>query len=69
MKTIIVSVPDKDESAVNALFKKLRLKPRVLTDEEKEDKLLAKWIMEGMESEDIPVEKVYNYLRKHGVDC
>jgi hypothetical protein len=69
MKTIIVNVPDKDESVVAELFKKLHLKSRVLTDEELEDKLLAKWIKEGMKSEDVPLEKVYTYFRKHGVDC
>jgi len=30
---------------------------------------MAKWIREGMKSEDVPLEKVYTYLRKHGVDC
>ncbi len=69
MKTIIVNVPDKDESVVAELFKKLHLKSRVLTDEELEDKLLAKWIKEGMKSEDVPLENVYAYFRKHGVDC
>lgn len=41
MKTIIVNVPDKDESVVAELFKKLHLKSKVLTDEELEDKLIT----------------------------
>ncbi len=69
MKTIIVNVPDKDENLVAELFNKLHLKSRVLTDEELEDKLMAKWIKEGRKSEAVPLEKVYTYLRRHGVDC
>lgn len=30
---------------------------------------MAKWIEEGMGSEDVPLEKVYAHLRKDGVDC
>ena len=50
-------------------MKKFKLKNRFLTDEEVEEMQIAKLIDEGMESEDIPKEKVYDYMRKHGVDC
>ncbi len=69
MKTVIVNIPEKKEDFFLSLFKKNKLKTRVLTEEEKEDMAIAKWINEGMQSEDVPAEKVYEHLRKHGVDC
>ena len=69
MKTMIINIPDKEENFFITLMKKIKFKNRILTDEEAEEMQMAKWIDEGMESEDIPIEKVYNYMRKHGVDC
>ncbi|MFH1319541.1 MAG: hypothetical protein ABII90_02655 [Bacteroidota bacterium] len=70
MKTLIVNIPEKDESLIVALLKKFRFKTRVLSDEDFEDEdAIAKWISEGMNTEDIPATKLYKYLRKHGVDC
>ncbi|MBW8050143.1 MAG: hypothetical protein FVQ77_07365 [Cytophagales bacterium] len=68
MKTLIVNVPDKKENYLRSLLKKHRFKSRVLPQEEDED-LMAKWIDEGMESEEVPIEKIYEYMRKNGVDC
>ena len=68
MKTIIVNIPEKKENYFLSIFKKHHLKTHVLEREEDED-LIAKWIDEGMESEEIPKEKIYEYLRKHGVNC
>ena len=67
MKTIIVSIPDKDENLLIAILKKFRFKTRVLSQEEQEEMAMAKWIDEGMESEDIPEEAIYKALRKRGV--
>lgn len=67
MKTIMVSIPEKEESFFLSLLKKLHFKSHVLTDEELEDEALAKWIDEGMKSEKIPIEKVYRLFEKHGV--
>ena len=69
MKTIIVNVPDKDESLLIGLLKKMGLKSKILSGEEVEDRLMAKWINEGMKSEDVPMEKIVEHLRKNGVDC
>ena len=66
MKTIIVNIPEKDENFFTTLFKKFHLTSHVVTDEEDED-LIAKWIDEGMKSEDVSKEKIYATLRKHGV--
>ncbi|MCH8317433.1 MAG: hypothetical protein IIA88_02885 [Bacteroidetes bacterium] len=66
MKTIVVNVPDQKENYFIALFKKHRLKPRVLQKEEDED-LIAKWIDEGMESEDVSEEKIFAIFRKNGI--
>ena len=67
MKTIIVNVPDRDENLFNSLVKKLGFKSRIVPEEEKEEIALAKWIDEGMESEEVSEEIVYATLRKHGV--
>jgi aspartokinase len=67
MKTIIVNVPDSDESLFNSLVKKLGFKSRIVSEEEKEEIALAKWIEDGMKSEDVSEEKVFSTLRKHGV--
>ncbi|MGP8216838.1 MAG: hypothetical protein ACLQQ4_14830 [Bacteroidia bacterium] len=64
MKTIIVNVPEKDENFFTTLFKKFHLKSYVITEDED---LIAKWIDEGMKSKDVPIEKIYATLRKHGV--
>jgi hypothetical protein len=69
MKTIIVNVPDKQTDEVKNFFDKLHLRSRILTDEDFEDKVLAGMINEGMQTEDVPIEKVFEYLRKNGVDC
>ena len=69
MKTVIVNIEKKDEVFFRELFKKFRIKARVLSDEEKEEMALAEWIDEGMKSEDVPLEKVLKHLRKHGVKC
>ena len=68
MKTIIVNVPDKQTDEVKNFFDKLHLRSRILTDEDFEDKVLAGMINEGMQTEDVPIEKVFEYLRKNGVD-
>jgi hypothetical protein len=67
MKTVIVNVPDKDETLFGALVKKPGFKARTLSEEEKEDMATAKWIDKGMESEDATEEIVYATFRKHGV--
>lgn len=68
MKTVIVNIPKKKENLFQNYLKKHRLKMRVVEPEEDEE-LMAKWIDEGMKSENVPLEKVYALLRKNGVDC
>jgi hypothetical protein len=67
MKTIIINVPDKDESIILSLLKKFRFKTRVLSKEDLEEEALAKWIDEGMKSEDVPEEEIFDLFRKHGI--
>lgn len=69
MKTIIVTIPDKKENFFYSLMKKFRFKTYRLTDEEMEEEAMAKWIDEGMKSEAVPMQKVLEHLRKHGVNC
>jgi hypothetical protein len=67
MKTVIVNIPEKKEDFFLSLLKEFRFKSRVLTEEEKEDMAIAKWINEGIESKDVSEDVVFNTLRKHGV--
>jgi hypothetical protein len=67
MKTIIVNVPEKDETFFMTLLKKFRVQTRVLTAEDLEDEALAKWIDEGMKSEDVPEEQILEIFQKHGI--
>lgn len=65
MKTVIVNIPEKEETFFLSMLKKFRYKAQVLTEEELEDEALAKWIEKGMKSEDVPLEKVFGLLAKH----
>jgi len=69
MKTVIVNIPEKKKDLLISFLTKNHFKAKILTDEEQEEMAIAKWIHEGMESEDVPKEKVYAHLRKHGVNC
>ena len=66
MKTAVVSFPDSSEDFFLSLMKKLRLKAHILSEEEVEDKVLSKWIDEGMKTEDVPVKKIFELLERHG---
>ena len=66
MKTVIVTIPEKEESFFLSMLKKMKFKSQVVTEEELEDEVLSRWINEGMKSEDVPMEKVYQLLEKHG---
>jgi hypothetical protein len=52
-----------------SFLKKNHIKSKVLTDEEREEMAIAKWIDECMESEDVTKEKIYPHMRKHGIKC
>ncbi|MCY7409301.1 MAG: hypothetical protein LH473_03440 [Chitinophagales bacterium] len=67
MKTIIVNVPDKDETLFSSLVKKLGFKSRTVKEKEQEEIALAKWITDGMKSEDVSEATVFSTMRKHGV--
>jgi len=67
MKTVIVNIPEKKENFFLSLLKEFHYKSRVLTEEEKEEMAIAKWINDGLESGDVSEVVVYNTLRKHGV--
>lgn len=67
MKTVILNIPDKNEKWYRTLFNQLNVKHKVLSEEEKEDLLLAKLIDESMsEKGEIEKEKVLQYVKKHG---
>jgi hypothetical protein len=68
MKTIIVDVPDKDEAMFNALLSRLGMRSRPLTEEDREEQAMAKWIGEGLKTEEVAAEEVLKALRKGGVE-
>jgi hypothetical protein len=67
MRTIIVNVPEKDENFFMELLKKFRFKNKVLAKDDVEDEAIAKWIDEGMNSEDVPEEEIFEIFRKRGI--
>ena len=67
MKTIIVNIPEKEETFFLSLLKKFHFKSRVLSDEELEDKELAKVINEAMKSEDVSEQEIFDIFRRHGI--
>ncbi len=52
MKTVILNIPDKRENWYRTLFNQLHLKHKVLSEEAKQDLLLAKLIDESMSEEE-----------------
>ena len=66
MTTVVLEIPKKKENYFLSLFKKHHLKTRVLEREEDED-LIAKWIDEGMKSEEVPEEEIFAIFLNHGI--
>ena len=66
MTTIIVNIPDKKENLFKEFLKKNHFKMRLLKTKEDED-IMAKWIDEGMKSEEVSEEVIFETLRKNGV--
>jgi hypothetical protein len=66
MKTVIVKVPEKKESNFREFLKRHHLKSQVVEKEEDEE-LIAKWINEGMKSEEVSEEEIFEILRRNGV--
>lgn len=69
MKTIIVNIPEKEEAFFLSVLKKFQFKSKVLTEAEKEEIATARWIEEGLKSNDVSLEKINKHFRKNGVDC
>ena len=65
MTTVVLNIPDKKENQLMSYFKKLHLKVRVIEKEEDED-LIAKWIDEGIKSEEVPEEEIVKILKRNG---
>jgi hypothetical protein len=67
MKTVILTIPDNNEKWYRTLFNQLNLKHKVLSEQEKEDLLLAKLIDESMDEKgEVEKEKVLRFVKKHG---
>jgi hypothetical protein len=67
MRTIILTVPEKKEKWFRSLFNQLHIKHKILSEEAKEELLMAKLIDEAMSEEgEIPKEKIYRFIKRHG---
>ena len=67
MKTILVNVPDKDSTLISALLKKLGLTSRFISEREREEYAMSKWIEEGMKSDEVDESVIRATLKKNGV--
>lgn len=67
MKTIIVNVPDKETELFTNLINRFGFKSHVISDDEKEETMIHKWIEEGMDTDEVSEEVVFKTLRKNGV--
>ena len=67
MKTVILNLPNGNEKWYLTLFDQLHLKHKVLSEQAKEDILLAKLIDEAMSEEgEVEKDKVLQFVKKHG---
>ena len=66
MKTVILNLPEKNEKWFETLFNQFHIKHKILTEEAKEDLLLAKLIDESMEEKgEVKKDKVFQFVKKH----
>ncbi|MGP8214339.1 MAG: hypothetical protein ACLQQ4_02115 [Bacteroidia bacterium] len=66
MKTVILNIPENSEKWFETLFNQFHIKHKILTEEGKEDLLLAKLIDEAMEEKgEVKKEKVLQFVKKH----
>jgi hypothetical protein len=66
MKTVILNIPEKSEKWFQTLFNQFHIKHKILTEQAKEDLLLAKLIDEAMgEKGEVDKEKVLDFVKKH----
>lgn len=66
MKTVILNIPEKSEKWFQTLFNQFHIKHKILTEQAKEDLLLAKLIDEAMvEKGEVEKEKVLDFVKKH----
>ena len=68
MKTVILNIPEKNEKWFRTSFDQFQIKHRILSQEAKEDLVLAKLIDEAMNEEgEVEKEKVLQFVKKQGV--
>ena len=66
MKTVILSIPEKSEKWFQTLFTQFDIKHKILSEQGKEDLILAKLIDEAMEEKgEVEKEKVLQFVKKH----
>ena len=67
MTTMLVSIPEKEKSFFMSLIKKLHIKSKVLSEEEKEDAWFSKMIDEAEEEGgEVSEEEILKTLKRNG---
>ncbi len=65
MKTIIFQAKDSNTNLILSLLKQLKIKAKLLSDDDLEDAWLARLIDEGMkEKGEVPISEIHRKLRK-----
>ena len=65
MKTIIFMAKDSNTNLILSLLKQLKIKAKLLSDDDLEDAWLARLIDEGMkEKGEVPISEIHRKLRK-----
>ena len=64
MKTLIVNIPEKEETFFLSLLKKFQYKSRALSQDDKEDSALLSLMYKREDDENIPVSSSYKILDK-----
>ena len=66
MTTVVLKIPKNKVPIFRSFLKKHHMKIHIIEKKEDED-IMAKWIDEGMKSEEVPEEVVFETLRKNGI--
>jgi len=67
MKTVILTIPEKNEKWFDTLFSQFNIKHKVLSAEATEELLLVGLIDEAMAEEgEVPKEKIKRFTKKYG---
>ena len=67
MKTILVNIPDKECEFFDQLIKRFGFTSFIISDEDKKELALSKWIGKGMKSKEVTEDVILKALKRNGV--